>query len=54
MTTPIIRTHQLSFRRETHQILNDISFDIFPGQRIAVLGRNGAGKSTLFRLLAES
>lgn len=54
MTTPIIRTHQLSFRRETHQILNDISFDIFPGQRIAVLGRNGAGKSTLFRLLAGS
>lgn len=52
MTSAIITAQHLAFRRATHQVLHDVSLDIFPGQRIAVLGRNGAGKSTLFRLVA--
>jgi capsular polysaccharide transport system ATP-binding protein len=36
----------------THRVLNGVSFDVTPGEKIAVLGRNGAGKSTLIRLLA--
>lgn len=31
--------------------LEDISFRIEPGQRVAVVGPNGAGKSTLFKLV---
>ncbi|MDT8440461.1 MAG: ABC transporter ATP-binding protein [Desulfuromonadales bacterium] len=31
--------------------LRDINLDIFPGDRIAVVGQNGAGKSTLLRHL---
>jgi len=33
-------------------VLNDISINIMPGERIGILGRNGAGKSTLIRLIS--
>ncbi len=33
-------------------ILNDVSLDIGPAERLAVVGPNGAGKTTLLRLLS--
>lgn len=32
--------------------LKDVSFDLYPGETLGVLGRNGAGKSSLMRLMA--
>ncbi len=40
------------FSRSTHKVLSDISFDLYHGESLGVIGRNGVGKSTLLRLLA--
>ena len=38
-------------KREFRTLLDNISFDVEEGDRIALIGRNGAGKSTLLRVL---
>ncbi len=37
----------------SHRALNDISFEIEPGQRVALVGESGAGKSTIFALMSR-
>ncbi|WP_445357341.1 ABC transporter ATP-binding protein [Microbulbifer sp. ANSA002] len=60
MKSPILRfsnvglayRKRLSLFAKPDWVLKDISFDLFAGETLGVIGRNGAGKSSLLKLLA--
>lgn len=50
---PLVCFEQVTFSYPaSHQVaLNNISFEVNKGQKIAILGKTGSGKSTIFQLL---
>jgi ABC-type Mn2+/Zn2+ transport system ATPase subunit len=49
---PLLAMENVSVRYGTRTVLENISFDLSPGDGIAVVGPNGAGKTTLFQVIA--
>ena len=49
---PILDVRQLSVHYNGRLALEDITFHLHQGERIAVVGPNGAGKSTLFKVVS--
>lgn len=49
---PLLRLDRVDLHFGTHVILDEVSLNLEPGDRLGLLGRNGAGKSTLFKVLS--
>ena len=48
---PLVSLKKVSLSFGKRQILDDINFDVNPGQVLGLLGPNGVGKSTIFNLI---
>lgn len=51
MPTPIAEVRHLTKRFGDSTAVDDISFDIYPGETLGLLGPNGAGKTTTIQML---
>ncbi|WP_206537912.1 energy-coupling factor ABC transporter ATP-binding protein [Shewanella mangrovi] len=48
---PLLSVTELSVSYTHRSVFNGVSFDLYPQERLALVGANGAGKSTLLRTL---
>lgn len=53
MTAPLLSVNQLSYRVVDRTLLDDVTFDLNYGQKVALVGRSGSGKSVLLQALAD-
>ena len=49
--SPIIEVKDISKSFGSHQVLKDLSFDVQPGEKLALIGPSGSGKTAILRIL---
>ena len=49
---PLLSLRAVSLRYGVQPLYQDLDLGLYPGERVALVGRNGSGKSSLFRLLS--
>lgn len=42
-----------TFDHGVHHVLDDVSFKLFEGETLGIIGRNGVGKTTMLRVMAK-
>ncbi|TGV02214.1 ABC transporter ATP-binding protein [Flavivirga rizhaonensis] len=47
----MLQVKNISFRYKKQAVLNNISFNVKPGEHLSIIGESGSGKSTLLKLL---
>jgi ABC-type sugar transport system ATPase subunit len=52
MTEPVLSVRNLTKRFGGLTAVRNVSWDVFPGEVVALLGDNGAGKSTLIKCIS--
>ena len=51
LTKGVVSFEQVSFSYDSRPILDEVSFSVKSGQKVAIVGDSGAGKSTIVKLL---
>ncbi len=48
---PVIEVRNVTLTLGDKEILKNVSLEIYPGQKVAIVGQNGCGKSTLLKVI---
>jgi ABC-type polar amino acid transport system ATPase subunit len=52
VVNPLLRLRGLQLRRGSRTIVTDATFDVAPGEIVALMGASGSGKTTILRTIA--
>ncbi|HRV46085.1 MAG TPA: ATP-binding cassette domain-containing protein, partial [Smithellaceae bacterium] len=49
--TPVLEVKNLTQRFGDHIVFEDVSFNVYPGEVLVIVGGSGCGKSTLLKIM---